>query len=42
MSGVEIFWGNILDEIPEFVDNSRVRTGFVLFDHFSNQIDEFI
>ena len=24
MLGVEIFWGNILDEIPKLVDNPRL------------------
>jgi hypothetical protein len=42
MSGIEIFWGNILNEIPKFVDNPCVRTGFILFDYLTNQINELV
>jgi hypothetical protein len=42
MSGIEIFRGNVLDEIPEFVDYSGIRAGFVLFDHFTHQIYEVV
>jgi hypothetical protein len=42
MSGIEIFWGDVFDEIPEFVDNSCVRAGFILFNHFTHQINEVV
>jgi hypothetical protein len=42
MSGVEIFRGDILDEITKFVDNSSIRAGFVFFNDLSDQINEVI